>query len=164
MVGRKPVKDAKEEVTIPVVAEDLRAGVRKVTTGGVRVKKTVRDHEEIVDQPLESEHVEVRRVVRNEVVSGPLPVRQDGDTTIIPVVKQVLKLETQWVLTEEVLITKRRTRERSEQTVSLRSEEATLERLDAEGNAIGPVSPSIIRGPRPQTQRLPKFRGNKVIK
>src|SRR5579884_3138648 len=165
-----PDLDRSEAAAIPVVGEEATVGVRRVTTGGVRVHKNVREREEIVDQPLRREKVEVRRVVRNEVVSGPLPVRQEGDTTIIPVVEEVLVVEKRWVLKEELRLTKQRFEERRAERVVLRSEDANVERFDAEGTAT-PVDTGTapaagrdplmeaIRARRPQLKRK-----NRIIK
>lgn len=126
-----------DSIVIPVLSEELRPGVRRVPTGGVRVKKRVGEDEEIIDQPLRSEQVEVRRVLRDEVVSGPLPVRHEGDTVIVPVVKEVLKTQKQFVLTEEIHVTKRVVEQRHVQRVTLKHEQAEVERLDAAGNPCG---------------------------
>jgi uncharacterized protein (TIGR02271 family) len=133
-------------VVVPVLSEELQAGVRRVPTGGVRVHKHIERHEEVIDQPLRREHVEVRRVVRNQVVPGPLPVRHEGDTTIVPVVKEILKIEKQFILTEELHISKRTVEERHAETVLLRQEQAEVERIDAAGNPTGPAP--VIGGPR----------------
>lgn len=122
-----------DPAAIPVVSEEATIGVRRVATGGLRVHKRVHEHEELVDQPLRREKADIRRVVRNEVVSGPLPVRQEGDTTIIPVVEEVLVFEKRWVLKEELHITKQRFEERRQERVVLRREDADVERFDAEG-------------------------------
>lgn len=145
----------REETTVPVIAEELRAGTRKVKTGGVRIRKTVQEHEEILDQPLLSEHVQVRRVVKNEVVDGPLPTRTEGHTIIVPVVKEVLRIEKQFVLAEELHITRQTTEERHEQTVVLKEEHADVERVDAEGRPVGRVQveesrSAAIREPAPE--------------
>ncbi len=141
--------DPKSEnpVVVPVLAEELHAGVRRIPTGGVRVHKRVGKREENIDQPLRREQVEVRRVVRNQVVPGPLPVRHDGATMIVPVVKEVLKIEKQYILTEELHITKRTVEERHAEKVILRQEQADVERIDAAGNPV----------------RKPRVRRNKVL-
>ena len=72
------------------MTEEINARAERVRTGSVRVHKTVQEHDEIIDQPLLEEKAEIRRVVKNEIVEGPLPVRHSEDTTVIPVVKEVL--------------------------------------------------------------------------
>lgn len=174
MRGNSVPTENQDTAAIPVVAEDLQTGVRRVTTGGVRVHKNVREHEEIIDQPLRRENIEVRRVVKDEVVAGPLPVRQDGNVTIVPVVKEVLKIERQWVLTEELHIVKHRTEERQQQSVTLRNEEADVRRIDAERNDQGPadvrdnVPAASVQTPTPARRLDPRaarpVRKNKIIK
>jgi len=164
-----PDRDRSEAAAIPVVGEEATVGVRRVTTGGVRVHKNVREREEIVDQPLRREKVEVRRVVRNEVVSGPLPVRQEGDTTIIPVVEEVLVVEKRWVLKEELRLTKQRFEERHQERVLLRGEDAEVERFDAEGRATATDAATPAPGPDPlmdaiRARRPHLKRKNKIIK
>ncbi len=162
--------DDSAEMVVPVIAEELHAGVRTVDTGGVRVKKTVHERQEILDQPLMNERVEVRRVVKNEIVAGPLPTRTVDGVVIVPVVEEVLKIEKQFVLKEELHITKRREVRRHEQTVTLKQEQAEIERFDADGNATAsPFTAEPARhdarqarpspAPKPATQRLsPKER------
>jgi len=121
---------------VPVVQEELEVHKRNVETGRVRVTKTVSEHEELVDTPLLREEVEVERVPVHRPVTGPVAVRQEGDTTIIPVVEEVLVVEKRLMLKEELRITKRRIEERHPQRVTLRQEKATVERI--EGDAIPP--------------------------
>jgi len=162
-----------ERTTVPVYEEKLNAGVQKVKIGGIRIHKTVEEHEEVIDQPLETEEVEVRRVVKNEVVSGPIANRQSGETLIIPVVKEVLKIERQWVLTEELHVTKRRTETRSQQPVTIRRENVEIERTDAVGRPTS-SEPKIAERKAPRTtesvlgdcepDRGHRVRKNRIIK
>ena len=124
------------EVVVPVVAEELNADTERVRTGSVRVRKTVQEHEEIIDQPLVEERAEIRRVVKDEVVEGPLPVRQSGDTMIVPVVKEVLVVQKQYVLTEEIHIRTIRTEQRHKQRVVVKEEQADVQRLDSRGRVV----------------------------
>ncbi len=136
---------ADDSVVVPVISEEAIPGVRKVPTGGVRVKKRVGEDEEVIDQPLRSEQVEVRRVLRDQVVSGPLPVRHEGDTVIVPVVKEVLRIEKQFILVEEIHVVKRVVEQRHVETVKLRHEQAEVERIDAAGNPVGPAEASSVQ-------------------
>ena len=101
------------------------------TNGAVRVNKTVQERHEVVAQFLYDEDVDIERVAKNQAVDGPRPIRVEGDTTIIPVVKQVLP--TQWVVTEEVRLTRRRHQVRVEHPVTILQEEAEIKRVDAVG-------------------------------
>jgi stress response protein YsnF len=118
---------------VPVVEEQPVILKRKKLTGGVRVRTVVREAEDVIDEPLVSEEVEVERVPLDGWVEGPVPVRQEGDTTIITLLEEVVVVEKRLRATEEVRITKRRSVRRSPQQVTLRREEAVVERLDAAG-------------------------------
>jgi stress response protein YsnF len=77
--------------------------------------------------------VEVERVPLDQWVEAPVPVRQEGDTTIITLVEEVVVVEKRLRAIEEVRIIKRQDIEPSVQTVTLRREEAVIERLSAGG-------------------------------
>jgi uncharacterized protein (TIGR02271 family) len=124
------------DVTVPVVAESVEVGKRKVETGKVRVRKTVRSTEKVVDEPLIHEEVDVERVPVNRVIDEAIGPRQEGDTLIVPLLEEVLVVEKRLMLREEIRITRRRSERRSSQTITLRSEEATVERTDGEGLVI----------------------------
>ena len=115
-------------ITIPVVAEELDVHKREVTTAHVLVKKRVKPHQQVVDEPAVIETVEVRQVPVNRPVDQPPQVHQEGDTTIIPVVEERLVITKQLVLVEEVHVIRRREERREPQTVTLRREYVDVER------------------------------------
>ena len=125
---------AREEqrIVMPVVAETLEVRKRKVETGGVRVKKIVHEREEVVDEPLMREEVQVKRVPINRVVDAPVPVRHVGNTMIISLLEEVLVVEKRLMLKEELHITKGEVETYKPQRVTLRTEEAVIERVGNE--------------------------------
>lgn len=118
--------------TLPVVEE--RASIRKErrVRAAVNVRTVVREHEEQIDVPLEQEEVEVERVARDEWLDAPLPTRQEGDTTIIPLHEEVLVVEKRLKLVGEIRLTRRRSTVHEKQSVVLRREEAVVERIPAD--------------------------------
>ncbi|HET8550674.1 MAG TPA: DUF2382 domain-containing protein [Bryobacteraceae bacterium] len=92
------------------------------------------------------EHVDVRRVLVDREVDGPLPVRREGDSTIVPIVEEVLVMSKRFVLREEIHIT-RSVREEQHQRITLRRQEAEIERLDAGGRGvrIDPPAASAVK-------------------
>ena len=120
-----------EPVIIPVFEEVLDVQKRKVETGRVRVSKTVREREEVVDEPYLRQEVEVERVPIDRLVDGPVPARYEGHTLVIPVLEEVLVVEKRLRLKEEVRITKIQSEASEPQTITLRSEELTVKRVDA---------------------------------
>ena len=131
-----------ERIVMPVVAETLDVQKRKVETGGVRIKKIVHEREEVVDEPLMREEVQVKRVPINRVVDAPVPVRHVGNTMIISLLEEVLVVEKRLMLKEELHITKGEVETYKPQRVTLRTEEAVVERVgDDEG-----IDPQLTRG------------------
>jgi len=125
---------AGEEVTIPVLREEVVIQTRQVQSGGVRVHKLVNERTETVEQPTMRDQVEVERVSIGRVVDAQtMPhARQEGDTLIIPILEEMLVVEKRIVLKEEVRITKRRTEEVEQVQVVLREEEVQIEQLQGE--------------------------------
>lgn len=98
----------------------------EVDAGPVRVEKTMAEREERIDDPLVTEHVEIERVVKNEPVDGPQPIREEGDTVVVPVVKQVLRIEKEWILTEEIRLTRRFREQPAGESVTTEYEDARV--------------------------------------
>lgn len=118
---------------IPIVEEHLHIGTEIVETGKVHISKKVTAEPYDAEVAVFKEDVVVEKKSINQFVEGDLPgIRLDGDTTIIPVLKEVIIKKI--LLVEEIHITKRKT----EHTVSvhevLRKEEVTVERSHTEDN------------------------------
>lgn len=113
---------------VPVVAETLAVGRRRVPSGRLRVRKAVRTRRVVVDEPLVREATRVERIAVNRPIEAPPAIRHEGDTLVIPLVEETLVVEKRLVLREEVRITKRRVAARAPRQVTLRSEEAVVER------------------------------------
>jgi uncharacterized protein (TIGR02271 family) len=118
---------------IPVVEERAVVVKRKKLTGGLRVRTIVHEDEEVIDTPLASEEVEVERRPLDQWVEAPVPIRQEGETTIITLLEEVVVVDKRLRAIEEVRITKRRTTRQASQHVTLRREEAVVERLEVAG-------------------------------
>ena len=117
-----------EEVVLPVVEERASVRKRRVKTGKVRVSKVVRQREEVVDVPLMREEAEIQRVAVNRFVEGPVEVRHEGETLVVPLLEEVLIVERRLMLREELHIRRQRTTEHRPQRVPLRTEQVTIER------------------------------------
>lgn len=120
-----------ESVVIPVLVEELHLAKRIVETGRIRVHKQVEEREVTVDEPLIEDHIEIDRVPINELIDKPFGPRTEGDTTIIPVLREVIVVQKQLLLVEEVRLTRRQMEVRRPQPVTLRSETVHIERIDA---------------------------------
>jgi stress response protein YsnF len=121
-----------DEITrerIPVVEETVTIDKRQTVKGVVRARTVTHEDVAVVDEPMLSEQVEVERVRIDRFIDAPAPVRQEGDTTIIPVFEEVVVVEKRLKLVEEVRLTKRQTIRHEPQTITLRRQEAVVERL-----------------------------------
>lgn len=119
---------AQGRIVVPVVEERLNVDKRTVTNT-VRVRKTVHENEQVVDEPILQEDVDIERVPVGREVDGPVPVRYEGDTMVVPLMEEVLVVEKRLIVREELRITRRRTELREVRRETLRAEEATVERL-----------------------------------
>jgi stress response protein YsnF len=121
--------DKKDADFLPLVEEFVQVDKREVIRDRARVHIITREHEELIRQDLLREDVEVTRVPLERDIDALPEVRQEGDVTIVPVVEEVLVVETRLVLKEEIHIRRIRSVEPTETTVTLRKQEAVVERL-----------------------------------
>jgi uncharacterized protein (TIGR02271 family) len=125
--GTEP--EAHQTLKIPVIEERLVTGTERVETGRVQISKKVTEEEAFYEGIITSEEVEVERKEMNRYVdSVPEAVRQEGDVTIISVLKEVLVVEKKMMLVEEIHIKKRRSEINKTFTETLRKEEVTISR------------------------------------
>jgi uncharacterized protein (TIGR02271 family) len=125
-----------KDLTIPVLREELEVQSIPTVTGGIRVTKHVESHDEIVEQELRKSNVQVKRISVNRPVDGPQSPRRVGNTLIVPVVSEVLRVEKQWMVTEEIHLIQTQTTESAQTNVTLNQERAAIERLDSTGNVV----------------------------
>jgi uncharacterized protein (TIGR02271 family) len=118
-----------QSLVVPVMVEELDVQKHRVETGRVRISKVVREHEERVDEPLLREEVIIERVPINRFVEEAIPLRSEGDTIIVSLLEDVPVVEKRLMLKEELRITVRRVEARKPTSVTLRSEEATVEHI-----------------------------------
>jgi uncharacterized protein (TIGR02271 family) len=131
------------EIVLPLLTEEISVSKRTVEKGRVQVSRTTRQREELVDELLAREQVEIERTAIDKQIDAMPPVREEGDTIIIPLVEEVLVVERRLVLKEEVRIRRVHGTERYQEHVTLRQHEATIKRLPAQehlaekGAAVG---------------------------
>jgi uncharacterized protein (TIGR02271 family) len=121
--------DHARETVIPLFQEELSVSRRVVPTSRVQVSRVTHSHEHLVDELLERERVEVERVPIDKTIDHMPSVREEGDCLIFPVVEEVLKIERVLVLKEEVRIRRVKGTERYQERVTLRKQEAVVNRL-----------------------------------
>jgi uncharacterized protein (TIGR02271 family) len=126
------------ETVVPILQEELHIEKRQIETGRVRLTKAIHEREVVVEEPCIEEEVQIERLPVNRFVTEPITVRYEGDTMIIPVIEEVVVVETRLRLKEEVRVTKRQISTQQRQPVRLRTEEVHVERVPSGG----PVTPA----------------------
>ncbi len=123
---------ADENRVLPIIEERATIQREVVETGRVVVTKRVHEADEQVVVPVQHDEVHYERVPLNQtlpagaVAPGP---RQEGDTLIIPVLREVAVVEKRLLLVEELRITKRQVTTEHTEPMHLRHEEVLVERL-----------------------------------
>jgi len=134
-----------EGAVIPVIEERLSVTTERVPVGGVRVHKTVAERQEVVERPIVRDEVSVERVAVGRVIEGPPPpVRQEGDVMVVPLLEEVLVVEKRMMLREELRIRLQRVTTQDSQTVTLRREEAHIERFGPDGTGAEAATPGAV--------------------
>jgi uncharacterized protein (TIGR02271 family) len=116
-----------QPLVIPVIEETANVDKQVVVTGKVRIEKQVEEINEAVNINLQHDEYTIRRVAKNEYVDEEAPqVRHEGNTLIIPVVKEVIVKRL--LLVEEVHIIKEIVTTSEEVNFLLRKENVTINR------------------------------------
>jgi stress response protein YsnF len=118
-----------DQVLVPLHAEEVSVAKRRVVTGRVKVSTVTRQHEQLIEEMLERDHVEVERIPVDREVDKPPPVREEGDTLIVPIVEEIVVVERRLRLKEEVRIRRTRETQPYKERVVVRKQEAVITRL-----------------------------------
>ena len=118
-----------DQILVPLHAEEVSVGKRRVVTGQVKVATVTRQQEQLVEELLEHDHVEIERIAIGKEVDAAPPVREDGDTLIIPIIEEVVVVERRLMLKEEVRVRRIRETQRYQERVVVRKQEAVITRL-----------------------------------
>jgi stress response protein YsnF len=139
-------------IVIPLHVEDVSFNRRKVEHD-VRVHVHTISHDHLIDEPLAHERVEIERLAIGRPIDTVPPVREEGDTTVISVVEEVLVLERRLVLKEEIRLRRVRTTEQHREMVTLREQQAVIERAEP-GQQTRGSAPELAPIPKPQALRI----------
>jgi uncharacterized protein (TIGR02271 family) len=147
----RTAEGAGEDQKLGLAAEELSVAKQQRDTGRVRVATHTQEREALVEEDLAREHVEIETVPIGRRVDAVPDVRREGDTTVVPVVEEVLHVERRLILKEEVRIRRVRTTERHREKVTLRHQEAVVTRQQfdppgSEENTSKPKMPTDRKG------------------
>jgi uncharacterized protein (TIGR02271 family) len=118
--------------SLNVLQEQANIDKKIVESGKVFIHKKVHETEEEISVPVSHEAVTIKKVPVNKYVDVAPSVRNEGNTTIIPVIKEVLVIEKKLMLVEEVHVIKDIIEKTEQQTIPLRKEEIEVERYKHE--------------------------------
>jgi stress response protein YsnF len=124
----QPQSAIAELQVLPLLSEEILVSRRSVETGVVRVATVTRGREVLVDEPVIYERVEVERIPVGRFVDAFPDVREEGDTTIIPVIEEVIVVEKRLRLKEEVHLRRVRVTEQHQELVVVREQDAIITR------------------------------------
>jgi uncharacterized protein (TIGR02271 family) len=118
-----------EHQVIPLLREELEVTKETRETGRVRVRTVTKEYEELIDEMLARDEVQVEKVIINQQIDAIPPVREEGDTIVVPVVEEILVVERRLMLKEEIIVRRMHRTERYQEKVKLRRQEAEVTRL-----------------------------------
>lgn len=132
-VDVKRPENTVEETVVPLLEETLHVRKRQVETGRVRISVGTTREERVVRETLRSGHAKIEHVaIGRELAEGEAvpTVRRDADgTLIVPILEEILVIERRLVLREELHLRISNAEETVEETVTLRRQQAVVERL-----------------------------------
>jgi uncharacterized protein (TIGR02271 family) len=121
---------ATQSPAFPLHAEELSVSRQQIAGDTVQVSIVTREGDGVVDEMLNHERVEIDRVPIGRPVDAIPPVRQEGETTILPVVEEIIVVQRRLILKEEVRIKRLHVSERHQEAVVLRKQEAVITRME----------------------------------
>ncbi len=130
--GDTEKEQARSENTVPLAEERVELGTKKVVDRRVRITRSTRADEKLLETELTHQDAVIKRVLKNEAVKpGNIPqIRQEGDVTIIPVFEERVEIVKYYVLTEEVHVIKNLRKETHQENITLRSQEINISTED----------------------------------
>src|SRR5437868_5425453 len=125
-------QSVQEDLRIPLHVEDVSVSRREIESAKVQIALVTGAREQLVDEEMTRVRVEIERVPIGQTIEVVPPISQEGDTTIIPVVEEIVVVERRLVLKEEVRIRRGSTKEQYQETIVLRQQEAVITREEAD--------------------------------
>jgi stress response protein YsnF len=127
-------QDSFTDEVIPIIQENTVINNQLVETGKVHIKRTVSKEDVHLDTPIINELYDIKRVpVSGQILETPPPaMRNDGDTFIIPVIKEIPVIVKRYEVIEEIHITRKHTETPLIQKVTLSTQNVNVERTKKE--------------------------------
>ena len=118
-----------QEERIRLHEERLNVDKERVQAGEINIDKHVIEDEQTVEVPVSREEVYIeRRAVNDETAAD--EVFDDGENLHIPIMKERLEVTKRPVVSEEIIVGKRRVQDTETVRETVRREEAEIDRTD----------------------------------
>jgi uncharacterized protein (TIGR02271 family) len=134
--------DSMDNLKLTLLAEELTVEKEAVETGRVRVSKQTHTREVVIDEDLLRERAEIETIPIGRQIFEMPTIRHEGETTIIPIVEEVLHTERRLFLKEEVRITRKKTTDQFHDRITVRYQEAVVTRVQSTSEAVDNQSTS----------------------
>jgi uncharacterized protein (TIGR02271 family) len=138
----KPVAHNQADQRLELLEEQLQIDKRVVEIGRVLVETKVETKQQVVEALLQEEEVQVERTPIGRFIDEVPQIREENGVLIIPVIEEQIVVQTKLVLKEELRVTKTVREELVRRTIPIRSEHATVTRLEEPD--LGP--PIVVKG------------------
>ncbi len=136
MTADLPMPEA--DTVLSLLSEELLIERHAEVTGRVRVQIRTVERDALVEEILGTERIEIERVPIGRVVDAAPPIREEGDTTVISVMEEVIVTERRLVLKEEIRLRRVRTTTSHRETHTVREQHAEIERTAPEAGGSRP--------------------------
>jgi stress response protein YsnF len=124
-----------EQSPLSITEEVARVDKHIVDRSTVRLETRTEAIERVLSEQLADDEVEIERVsIGHEVKEAPR-VRTEGDVTIVPVVREEVRVEKYLVLVEEIHLRRRTRTKNVEIPVELRRQSVVVSRLPPQANS-----------------------------
>jgi uncharacterized protein (TIGR02271 family) len=134
-----------DNLKVTLLAEEFTVERQAVETGRVRVSRHTHTREVAIDEDLLKESAEIETIPIGRRIFEMPAIRHEGETTIIPIVEEVLHTERRLFLKEEVRITRKKTTDKFHDRITLRYQEAVVTRVQSTSEAVDNPSTSERR-------------------
>ena len=134
--GDTDSNDTGKSELIQVVQEKIVIDKEQVETGKVHIRKTVSEEVHAISVPIVNDEYEIVRVKMEPktLMTPPDAVRQEGDTTIISVIREITVVEKRYEVIEEIHVTRHKTELPLIHEISLRTEHVQIDRKETDEN------------------------------
>ena len=120
-------RQAESQLVIPVIEEQVNVDVQTVDTAKILVQKKIVEEQVTVDVPLLHETYDVERIPVNRIVDTPPSMHEEGNVTIIPVIREVIV--KRYEIVEEIRLTKKQQSVPHQEEITVKKEEVRIERM-----------------------------------